>query len=234
MTYRELIYIILDQIKATSDDSAITEDHALFLANKVRALILKQRYSDVKRQMPLSNYQTINVPLEFISQHKGEYLAEGTVEIPTIMTIGRVYVGKGLNTSITLVPFERFQYTASNRFVKYLKYATIDPRHKFYLKSYTSIANMDSVEISAIFENPIEAASLDGDNQDLWDKEYPLEESLVSTVMELVVKYLGGAIYQPADPINNADDDLANLQSFIRSNMKKNSLGDNSTTSSDE
>jgi hypothetical protein len=88
---------------------------------------------------------------------------------------------------------------------------------------------MDSVEISAIFENPNEAAALDGSNTDLWDKEYPLEESLVSTVMELVVKYLGGAIYQPADPANNADDDLSNIQSFIRQNMKDRYLKDSNS-----
>jgi phage pi2 protein 07 len=88
---------------------------------------------------------------------------------------------------------------------------------------------MDSVEISAIFENPNEASALDGSNQDLWDKEYPLEESLVSTVMELVVKYLGGAIYQPEDPTNNADDDLSDIQSFIRQNMKDKYLKDTSS-----
>ena len=31
MTYREIVYIILDNLKLASDDSYITEEHILFL-----------------------------------------------------------------------------------------------------------------------------------------------------------------------------------------------------------
>jgi hypothetical protein len=32
-TYREIVYLILDEIKAQSNDSDITEEHVIFLAN---------------------------------------------------------------------------------------------------------------------------------------------------------------------------------------------------------
>jgi len=63
MTYKEIIYMCLDELHLTSDDSLFNEDHILFLINKYRAFLLKQRYSDIKRQIPESNYQTICLDL---------------------------------------------------------------------------------------------------------------------------------------------------------------------------
>ena len=62
-TYRELVYMVLDELKGISDDFTYTEDHIIFLLNKYRAFILKQRYSDVKKFIPESNYQTICLDL---------------------------------------------------------------------------------------------------------------------------------------------------------------------------
>lgn len=42
----------LDQLKVTSDDSYFTEEHVMSLASNIRALILKQRYSDIKKEIP--------------------------------------------------------------------------------------------------------------------------------------------------------------------------------------
>ena len=50
-TYRELIYSVLDRIKAISDDSIITEDHVIFTIDKVRAALLYQKYGEVKREV---------------------------------------------------------------------------------------------------------------------------------------------------------------------------------------
>lgn len=55
-TYRQLTYLVLDEIKGVSDDFTYTEDHIIFLLDKYRAFLLKQRYSDIKKQMPESNY----------------------------------------------------------------------------------------------------------------------------------------------------------------------------------
>ena len=46
--------------------------------------------------------------------------------------------------------------------------------------------------------------------------DFPLEESLVPPMIELIVKELGGQKYQAEDSENNANDDLANLATFIR------------------
>lgn len=41
--------MVLDELKLLNDDSFYTEDHVLFLAVKYRGLLLKQRYSDIKK-----------------------------------------------------------------------------------------------------------------------------------------------------------------------------------------
>ena len=44
MTYREIVYMCLDTLKITSDDSIFNEDHILFLINRYRSILLQQKY----------------------------------------------------------------------------------------------------------------------------------------------------------------------------------------------
>ena len=52
------------------------------------------------------------------------------------------------------------------------------------------------------------------------DRPFPIEDSLVTTLISLVVQELRGAEYSPEDSDNNANDDLSDMMSFIRRNMK--------------
>jgi hypothetical protein len=70
--------------------------------------------------------------------------------------------------------------------------------------------------ITAIFENPREVESMD------LDSNIPLEETLITTLIELVVKELAGSMYIPSDNANNNRDDKASLANVIRTNMKSN------------
>jgi hypothetical protein len=62
--YKEVIYLISDELKLSSDDAFYTNDHLLYLIDKYRAFLLKQRYSDIKKQIPDNNYQTICLDLQ--------------------------------------------------------------------------------------------------------------------------------------------------------------------------
>ena len=46
-------YLILDEIRAVSDDILFNEDHIIFLINKYRNLILKQNYLKNNKDMVL-------------------------------------------------------------------------------------------------------------------------------------------------------------------------------------
>ena len=47
ITYREIVYFVIDELKLISDDSTFTPEHIIFLADKMRAKLL---YKDIKMQ----------------------------------------------------------------------------------------------------------------------------------------------------------------------------------------
>ena len=49
---------------------------------------------------------------------------------------------------------------------------------------------------------------------------FHLEEALIPQLVQLVIKELSGSIYKPEDSNNNASDDLSNIASFLRNNVK--------------
>ena len=78
----------------------------------------------------------------------------------------------------------------------------------------------------AVFEDFDEAASLlcetntDDVVCDPLDAQFPIRDYLVPTLIEMVVKELLGVNYRPSDKENNANDDMAEIMSFLRRNMK--------------
>ena len=91
-TYRELVYIVLDELKTSVDDAYITEEHVIFLLGKYRGLLLKQQYKDVKKEIPESNFQTLCLELIQVPAIAGEPCEGGTYlrskeRIPFLMNI---------------------------------------------------------------------------------------------------------------------------------------------------
>lgn len=222
MKYSEIIYICLDEIKANSDDSFITEDHVLFIANKMRNLLLKQRYSDVKKSIPESNYQTICLQLEEVDNISGT-LCSSTIlrsveKIPYLMTISepKVYPVDYYQGDITYVNRDRFKYVGYNKYLSNIIYASIDPNNYLYLKSNNpQYLYLKEIKLTGIFEDTKAASELECSNNedscDIFDKEFPIEEALVPDLIKLVVQELIGMNYKPLDTKNNSADDLQGL-----------------------
>lgn len=234
MTYREIAYMCLDQLKVASDDSYYTIDHILFLISKIRALLLKQTYSNIKKEIPQSNYQTICLDLMQVPAITGEPCEGGTYlrskeKVPSTMTIGTniVYpIDFYQGTHITYVSRERMRYVGTNKWLKNIIYTSKGPDGYLYFKSSNpQFLYLEKVRMTGIFEDPDKAAELECDSNnnlecDVLDREFPLEEGLVASAIELVIKYLSGAVYRPKDQENDANDDLSDLVAFIRRNMK--------------
>lgn len=222
-TYRQIIYMVLDQLKLISDDATYTEEHVLFLAKEYRGFLLKQRYSDIKKQIPESNYQTICLDLIEVPAISGEPCEGGSYlrskeKIPTLMQIGNplLYPIDYYQGDITYVSRERMRYVGHNRFLQNIIYASLGPDQYLYMKSNNpQFLYMEQARMTGIFENPEEAEELscDGDNEescDILDRDFPMEEALVPTLIELCVKELSGSVYRPEDGRNNSADDLSN------------------------
>ena len=235
MTYREICYMCLDQLKLSSDDSYITIEHILFLVSKIRAFILKQRYSDVRKEIPQSNYQTICLDLIQVPAIQGDPCESNSYlrseqKVPSTMSIGTSTIYpidfyQGIH--ITYINRERMRYVGNNKWLKNIIYVSKGPDDYLYFKSSNpQYMYLEKVKMTGIFENPEKVAELQCESEDkqcdVLDMEFPLEEGLVSQVIEIVVKYLSGAIYKPKDETNDANDDLSDLVSFIRRNVKSN------------
>ena len=232
-TYRELVYLVLDELKLVSDDSTFTEDHVVFLLNRYRTFLLKQRYSDIKKQIPDSNYQSICMDLIQVPAISGEPCEGGTylrssVKVPIPMQIGspKVTPMDYYQGEITYVSRERMRYVGYNRFLPNIIYCSVGPDQYLYFKSFNpQYLYLEKVKFTGVFENAEKASELEcgtSDICDILDKEFPIEDSLISPLIELVLKELAGPAWKPQDDTNNASDDLANLANFIRRSTKNN------------
>lgn len=233
-TYRQVTYMVLDELKLSADDSTFNEDHVVFLLGKYRGFLLKQQYKDIKKDIPESNFQTLCLDLIQVPAIAGEPCEGGTYlrskdKIPYLVDVStpRVCTEDYYQGGITYVSRERMRYVGYNRWLPNIIYASIGPDNYMYFKSFNpQYLYLEKVRLTGIFEEPEKAAELEcnksEDSCDILDMTFPLEEALIPQVIQLVVKELTGSIYKPRDGENNASDDLSELASFIRNNVKSN------------
>ena len=226
-TYKELIYMCLDELKLYSDDASYTEEHVMFLLGKYRTFLLKQRYSDVKKQIPESNYQTICLDLIKVPAISGEPCEGGSYlrskkKIPFLMKIGnpRVYPIDYYQGEITYVSRDRMRYVGYNKYLQNIIYASLGPDNYLYFKSFNpQFLYLEKARMTGIFEDTLAASELqcpdeNGDTVcDVLDREFPIENALIPPLIQLVVEELTKAEYKPEDKENNSDDDLSEVTS---------------------
>lgn len=227
--------MVLDELKLSSDDASFTEDHVAFLLSKYRAMLIKQRYSDIRRPIPDSNYQSICLDLIEVPAMSGDLCSTGYYlrskdKIPTIMKVSKPQVTTVdfFSGDITYISRERMRYVGNNKYLKNVIYASLGPDNYLYLTSSNAqFLNLERIKVTGIFENPEDIKDLlcEEDNNcevicDKMDMTFPLEESLIPQVIQLTVKELAGPSWKPEDSENNASDDLANLANFIARNAK--------------
>ena len=222
-TYREIVYMVLDELHQFSDDSRFTEEHIIFLAGRYRSVLLKQRYyTDLKKQIPESNYQTICLDLEKTEAIdgfpcEGGYYLRTKQTIPTTLPFGtaKLYpVGNYYQGEITFVTKDRMKYVGHNSWMNNIIYASLEPSNRIYLTSNNpQFLYLEGAKMTALFEDAEKASELECENSgddkcDILDRDFPLEDSLISPMLELIVKELNPSITAPEDKENNADDNL--------------------------
>ena len=225
-TYREIIYMVLDELKLSSNDRYFEEEHIIFLAEKYRALLLKQRYSDMRRSIAESNLQTICIDLNLSSTEcicDGEVYLKSTTTIPDILNIGGIYSSTKVtpinvfNSILTFVNYERFQFVGYNKWLQNIIYCTIGGDKYLYLKSNNpQYKYLKQVQLTGLFESPSEAYKLQcsetSTSCNILDNYFPIESNFVPQLINMIVKELNGSIYRPKDNINDSSDELSNIQ----------------------
>ena len=223
-TYGELVYLILDELKLVSDDRVYEEEHIITLINQYRNLLLKQRYSDVRKEIPITNLQSIDIELENVTSddknvYTGIYLKSKNI-VPSMLNLNAQTLAKVSSSfdhwqgEFTFVDYMQFKYTGYNRWLNSIIYVTIGPDGLLYLKSENpQFLYLKSIKLSSIFENPLEIVSLidpinETNNKSVLDIQIPIEANLIPLIKEMILKELNSSVYKPADENNNANDDL--------------------------
>lgn len=222
-SYREIVFMALDELKLLSGDSTYTEDHLIFLAEKYRALLLERKYKDIRKgEIPHVNYQTlcfdlIEVPAIPGTDCFGVYL-RSTEKIPSMMRIGirRIFPVDYFSSELfTWVSRERMQFVGDNKWLKNIIYATKGVDDYLYLKSDNpQFLHLKKIKLDAVFFDAKKAESLsceksEGDNCDILDKPFPIEDGLVTPLIQMMVQELSGQRYMPTDKVNDASDNMA-------------------------
>lgn len=230
--YKQIVYMINDELKNISDDATFTIDHIIFLANRWRATILKQQYLNTNKEISKSNYQTLCIDLEKYKAYDSscDTLLRSVQEIPnTLIGNVEIYTTDYTQTNIVSVDESRFKYinNSCNKYLGNIIYSSVLKDNHVYLKSTNSdFLHLSKIKVRGVFEDIDEASKYycnddsDESNCDILEQNFPLEDGLVTILIESVVKELLGAMYRPADDINDEKDDNADNMSFIRRNMK--------------
>lgn len=190
MTYGEIVYMCLDEIKAMSDDSYVTEDHIVFLISKYRSYLLRQKYDKTNMPVAQSNYQTVEVDTQIPL-----YIME--IAKPRIFVI--IEDPYPQEKDLEYVPYKRYKYTGNNKYTSSLNRATITSEGAVK----TSVGDQ-TITVTAVLDDMLSYGYT-------MDERCPIEDDLVAGVIELVVKDVLGIAYRPEDKINNGSDDLSTV-----------------------
>ena len=224
-TYREVVYMILDELKNNTDDGYFEEEHIIQLMGNYRAFLLKQRYSDIRKEVPLENYQNIQLSLIEVPAIAGEACEGGTylrssVKIPTTMSIGvpKVYPIDFYSGELAYISRERMKYVGSFPFTRNMIYSSLGPDGYLYFKSLNpQFLQLEVVRMVAIFSDPKEAFNLQCPTPtgtiicDIMDEQFPIEPALLPPMNELILRELGSSLYKPTDEENDGKDALSKL-----------------------
>lgn len=229
-TYRELCYMVLDELKLMSDDNYFNEEHCMFLLKHYRNMLLKQRYSDIRKKIPDSNKQTLCINLEIYQPDECSELQLRSIEkLPDTLGIYNITVTTyDESSTISFVSREQFKYSGTNKYTKNLLYATRGGDGKLYIKSNNpQFKYLKKVKVIGVFEdvdiaNELSCCKSDEQECDIMESSFPIESALINTLIQTVVKELSGSLYIGKDESNDAADDTNSINTYIKQNMKKN------------
>ena len=224
-TFGQIVYMVLDSLKERVDDAYYTEEHIIFLASKMRAMLIERKHRNSSRMMyspvPESDIQEICLnlePAEMLPSGCGGMWLWSKEKVPSTMSVynPRVSVVSDLMFSnVTFIAPERMPYVGHNKWLKNIISASrSDNGHLYFNSVNPQFAYLQEARMTAVFDDPEEAAKFscveEGEVKDcdVLNKKFPLEDALIPSCIELVVQELIGSRYAPEDKINDAKDGL--------------------------
>ena len=177
-TYRDMVFIIMDEAHILSDDTTFENEHFIFLINKYRSLLFTQKYKGKKVEIPFAYYQRLNV--YFDTNYSDGSVYQSFKQIPNILDTTNLWQytfvhNDGMRSSnLNFINPQRFKNVGYNKWLRNQVYLTIDLDNYMYAKSpgsnldNTTVlvgeANVDTSEINYALISEDGLNQLAGDN----------------------------------------------------------------------
>lgn len=223
-TYKELVYMVLDELKAKSDDFYYTEDHIIFLLEKYRAFLLKQKYRTPKSVVLNSNYSYIELP-QIKNQGRPINANFSCCSIP--IAFPKLTIKSNKTNKEVIFNYcteDRRLFLRQSNYLKNMNYFYF-LNNNLFLDFGIKLFNDENfkefnVSLKIILESPSKVYQSLNEDVNILDSTFPLEESLISPLLEMVVKDLTSAMFKPEDDVNNGKDETGDLNKFMYQNTK--------------
>jgi len=220
-TLKEITYSIRENLKQYSSDDDITNEYIQFLIKNARALLLDQRFSSRGYIIPNVMRQSFYLDLELA---EGNEIVSGVstilrtkdaIQIPfepyNFKTNMRVNSSSYNDTYFSLVEPSRLPFVGQNKWIASQIYYTIGTDwHLYFVSNNASHKLIETIKLSMVCTDP-EAAypyTIGYDaNVDFEDTNYPMEESMVTLISDMIVKKLTGMLATHEDKTNDAQND---------------------------
>lgn len=246
-TFREIVYMVLDHNKLSNDDSYIEPEHVLYIVSKLRAYLLTSKYQKAAAPISNSNFQTITLELEPVDNmcgcnNGGMWMMKSVVAVPNVLLLNN-YEGLtvvnpastfGCQPMFNFVNPTRFNFVGYNKWLRDQQYATIGPDGYLYVKSANSeILNLEMLQVSAVFENAEKAAEIIAEYNrrdecadenavcDVMDAEFPLEEGLITLLLDNASQFIYQMTMKPSDEKNSSNDELGSVINYLNTLLKE-------------
>jgi len=226
-SFNQLIYEIIELYRANYKvTDSIDERLVATWIQHTRAKLLKQRFDENMRSIDEHNVQDLGaVLLERVDSSSVNGLTSDrnilrtSRDIPTtidrkgcIGTFTRLSTGDRLVNNINLVSYERALRSGNGKFNSNDLYAYLDGKKICVISKSGLHLGLNYIQVKGVFTNPIEAYEFATGNTYDWDYEYPISESIVDDMKNMIVRDNFKFIMTPLqDPANNASDDLTNI-----------------------
>lgn len=226
MTTEEIIYSVREAIRQHSDDSEITDRLIMFEFALQRAVYLRNEYNKMNRTIDEDYKQQLCMELEIApiedcgcTPNTDCYALRTKEKLPEVLEMhnkdGITRIGPANNKykwGFSYVPYNRFLLVGNGKYDKDRIYATRLNDDKIYIKSSNPLfKTMTHISVTAVFENPQEAANFvdcnTGDACFDWDKSnYPIKNHSMSYITEMVINKLVRTLQLPEDKVNDAEN----------------------------
>lgn len=220
MTKLELIYNVREILKLDTDDVQITDDYISHLIDIKRVKVLQQRLAKTPWRAPIEFKQELCLELEVTDSVDGMSCMGNILRtkevLPNLIRFKgsnhgiTIRTGDRTHVMIDIVSLDRLPFIGFSQFTQNIVYAAFDYDNRVYLLGGSDKHKLlKNIRVGGIYENVEIAGNLEcnvDSTCEIWEREYPLEVSMIDDVVKMVVQDLGRSLQVPEDNANDSRD----------------------------